>query len=83
MEILIHPHAQDRMAERGVLNDEIIETVQSGESFDAKYNRTGFRKNFNYEAEWRGKFYHVKQVEVYAEKEFLHWLVITVISKYY
>ena len=83
MAIRIHPHAETRMAERGVSLEEIEETVKNGETFDAKFDRDGFRKNFNYEKEWRGKFYTVKQVEVYAVKEENGFLVITIISKYF
>jgi uncharacterized protein DUF4258 len=83
MTVKIHPHAETRMAERGVSNEEINETVIHGEAFDAKYGRLGFRKNFNFENEWRGAFYSVKQVEVYAVKEETGFLVITVIAKYF
>jgi hypothetical protein len=83
MIIKIHPHAEIRMNERGILHSEIEETINNGETFDAKYNRTGFRKNFAFEKEWRGTLYSVKQVEVYAVKEENGFLVITVISKYF
>ena len=71
------------MSERGVSHEEIEETVTNGETFDAKFERIGFRKTFPFENEWRGKFYSVKQVEVYAVKEENGFLVITVISKYF
>ena len=83
MIIRIHPHAQDRMPERGVTEEEITSTVENGESFPAKLNRLGFRKNFPYESLWNGKFYHFKQVEVIAVEENNAILVLTVISKYY
>ena len=31
MMIRLHPHAEDRMAERGATEQEVIETVQAGE----------------------------------------------------
>jgi len=52
-------------------------------AFDAKYGRKGFRKNFSFDKAWRGLFYSVKQVEVYAVKEETDFLVMTVISKYF
>ena len=83
MSVNIHPHAETRMNERGVSYEEIEETVNHGETFDAKYGRKGFRKNFSFDSEWRGTWYNVKQVEVYAVNEGNDFLVITVISKYF
>ena len=70
------------MQERGTTPDEVIDTVQTGERFPAKFNRTGFRRNFSFGAEWLGRTYASKQVEVYAVDE-NGWLVISVIVKYF
>lgn len=69
MAIKIHPHAKERMQERGTTEEEITKTVEEGEQFPAKFNRTGFRRNFTFEDIWRGKKYKTKQVEAYAVKE--------------
>ena len=82
MEIRIHPHAQERMAERGTSNEDIIETITGGEKFPAKFGRVGFRRNFIFGGEWKGRRYLTKQVEVYAIED-RGWLVITVIVKYF
>ena len=82
MSIRIHPHAQERMAERGASDDEIINTVTGGEKFPAKFGRMGFRRNFVFNNEWKGRWYSSKQVEVYAIEE-QGWLVVTVIVKYF
>ena len=37
MKVNIHPHAAARMGERGATEQEIIETVESGEQFPAKF----------------------------------------------
>lgn len=79
----IHPHAQLRMQERGATEEEVIETIYTGESFEAKFGRTGFRRNFARETEWRGKFYPNKQLEVYAVMEENGWTAITVLVKYF
>ena len=39
--VRLHRHAQDRLLERGATEDEVIATVESGESFTAKYDRRG------------------------------------------
>ena len=83
MKIKFHPHALDRMKERGVTRDEVIVVVKNGEKIPAKFSRTGFRRNFQYNKKWRGRYFNTKQVEVYAVKENSDWLVITVIAKYF
>ena len=55
MAIRFHPHAKERMEERGATREEIIKTVESGEEFTAKFSRIGFRRNFPYRSMWRSK----------------------------
>ena len=71
------------MGERGATRLEVTATVEDGERFPAKFGRTGFRRNFPFGDEWRGKAYRTKQVEAYAVREDSDWLVITVITRYY
>ena len=77
------PHARERMEERGVTEYEIINTVEEGEEFSAKFGRTGFRRNFEFGGVWRGKQYQTKQVEVFTVNENDRFIVITVIVKYF
>jgi hypothetical protein len=81
--IKIHPHAIERLKERGATENEINITVESGEMFPAKFNRTGFRHNFDFNSFWNNKLYQNKQIEAYAVKEDNAWLVITIIVKYF
>ncbi len=81
--IRFHPHALERMKERGASKSEVREAIQRGEQFAAKFGRTGFRKNFLFEREWNNKFYQIKQIEVFAVQENSNWLVITVITRYF
>jgi len=60
MTIQIHPHARERMEERGATKDEVIKTVERGERFPIKFGRTGFRHNFLFKGKWRGKRYNTK-----------------------
>jgi hypothetical protein len=83
MTIRFHAHAQERMAERGATEDEVKSTVEQGEQFPARFGRTGFRRNFFFDKEWRGKHYRTKQIEAYAVQEGSDWLVITVITRYF
>ena len=63
MLVRFHPHAQERIEERGTTEDEVRATVESGEKFPAKFGRTGFRRNFPFNNRWRGHSYRTKQVE--------------------
>ncbi|MEK7560738.1 MAG: hypothetical protein AAB539_02165 [Patescibacteria group bacterium] len=83
MRILFHPHARDRIRERGTTATEIIKTVETGERFSAKFGRIGFRKNIASSNMHSNKRYHAKQVEVYGVKTGNDFIVITVIVKHF
>jgi hypothetical protein len=46
MSVRLHPHAKERLSERGATEEEIITAIETGETFPAKFGRTGFRRNF-------------------------------------
>lgn len=79
----LHPHARERLSERGATEEEVVLTVNAGETFPAKFGRTGFRRNFSFDVVWKGKDYSTKQVEAYCVKEGKNWLVITVVTKFF
>ena len=79
----MHPHARERLTERGATEDEVIVTIETGETFPAKFGRTGFRRNFAFGERWEGKVYATKQVEVYAVKEDEDWLAITFVTRFF
>lgn len=81
--VRLHPHAKERLLERGATEQEVISTVEFGETFPAKYGRTGFRRNFNFNANWRNKHYSTKQIEAYAVQEHNDWIIITIITRYF
>lgn len=83
MAVHFHPHARERMEERGATEDEVEAVIEQGEEFPARLGRTGFRRNFLFDSEWRGRHYRIKQVEAYAVREGDDWLVITVITRYF
>jgi hypothetical protein len=83
MNIRLHPHAKDRISERGASEAEVVATVREGERFPAKFRRTGFRRNFPFDSEWHGRRYATKQVEAFAVKTKSGWLVITVLVRFY
>ena len=71
------------MNERGTTQKEVKSTIKEGEQFPAKYNRTGFRRNFPFQSKWRGKHFNIKQVEAYTIQDGSDLLVITVITHYF
>jgi hypothetical protein len=81
--VRLHPHAAARIAERGATPEEVEATVVAGEHFPARFGRTGFRRNFAFGGNWRGKRYRTKQIEAFAVEEEGDWLVITVLVKYF
>ena len=83
MTVRIHPHARERMSERGATDAEVVATVEQGERFPAKFGRVGFRRNFAFERTWRDRSYAMKQIEAFAVLEDNDWLVLTVIVRYF
>ena len=83
MKVRLHPHAQDRLRERGATEGEVIATIERGERFAAKHGRIGLRCNFPFDGEWNDRRYSTKQIEAYAVEEKDGWLVITVIVKFF
>jgi hypothetical protein len=71
------------MRERGSTEDEVVATVEQGEQFPAKFGRTGFRRNFSFDADWHGRHYGTKQIEAFAVQEDADWLVITIIARFF
>ncbi|MFC2166138.1 DUF4258 domain-containing protein [Acidobacteriota bacterium] len=83
LSIKFHPHAQERMLERGATVDEVRNTINKGERFRAKFGRSGFRMKLFYDDFWKGHYYYTKQLEVYGVEEGEDFIVITVIVKYF
>jgi hypothetical protein len=81
--VVIHPHAKSRAAERGTTEPEIVDVVETGEVFPAKYGRTGFRKTIIYNDLWHGVHYYAKQIECFAVQEQEDWIVISLLIKYF
>ena len=44
MSVRLHPHAKERLSERGATEEEIITAIETGETFPAKFGRTGFKE---------------------------------------
>ncbi|MGB9613196.1 MAG: DUF4258 domain-containing protein [Candidatus Margulisiibacteriota bacterium] len=82
-EIEFSQHALDQLQDRGATKEEVIKTIREGEQVPAKKGRLAFRKNFSFEAEWKGKIYKVKQVMPIIIEESDKLVVITVYTFYF
>lgn len=81
--VRFHPHAIERMEERGATIDEVKKTIEHGERFPAKLGRIGFRRNFPFKSEWKNRYYETKQIEAFVAHEGSDYLVITVITRFF
>jgi hypothetical protein len=76
-------HAREQMLERGASEDEVSETIRTGEEVPAKHGRRGYRKNFQYDHIWSGRTYAIKQVLPIVAEEADELVVITVYTFYF
>ena len=60
--IVLSEHAVHRLATRGTNEEEVHRAVLEGLREPAKGNRWMCRLNYQYESEWQGKYYTIKQV---------------------
>ncbi len=82
-QIIFSLHSRENMIDRGTDENEIIETIHTGEKISAKKDRIAFRKNFTFESLWKNKFYRVKQVMPIVKEEGNTYVVITVYVFYF
>ena len=81
--ICLTAHAVEQCAERGATEDEVREAIERGVREPAKRGRSLYRLNFQYQAEWQGKFYALKQVAPVAVEEENEVVVVTVYTFYF
>ncbi len=71
-------HALDNLFDRGASREETEQAIRVGERLPALKGRIAFRKNFNHNGMWKGKFYQVKQVMPIVVEEPDRFVVVTV-----
>jgi hypothetical protein len=82
-EIEFSPHVRDQLVDRGTSEEEIKLSIRDGEKVPAKKGRKAYRKNFNFESYWKGKYYSTKQVIPIVKEESDRIVVITVYVYYF
>jgi hypothetical protein len=83
MAIIIHPHAVQRMEERGATREDVLRTIEMGRISSARFGRRRYGRTFPFSDYWRGQFYEHKHVEVYCVDEGEDIIVVTVVVKYF
>ncbi len=81
--IRLTKHAAEQAAERGATEPEIVEAIRSGDRELAKANRQMARYNYEFQADWAGHYYPIKQVAPVFVEEEQEIVVITVYTFYF
>lgn len=81
--IVFSLRAQEKMIDRGASEEEIRLAIGTGNPEPARKGRVIFRKNFNFNKNWRGKHYAVKQVVPIVSQEEDNFVVVTVFVYYF
>jgi hypothetical protein len=75
-------HAAERSAARGATEAEVKEAIERGIREPAKRGRFIYRLNLQYNAEWQGTWYAIKQVAPVVVEEQTEVVVVTVYTFY-
>ena len=81
--VVFSNHALEQMRDRGAEQSEVEMAINTGEEIPAKQGRKAFRKNFSFNATWKGRYYDVKQIVPIVAEEPDTWIVITVYVFYF
>ena len=83
MVVEISDHAKEQMVERGASEAEVLLAIEKGERESARKNRKLFRKNFQFNGNWRDRQYKIKQVAAIVAYEGDKLIVVTVYVFYF
>lgn len=78
MEIQIDTHTLERAEERGTIEDEIKDVINTGSNIPAKYGRIGKVKVYDFKQKRLDKYYEQKRVEVFYTIEGDKIITVTV-----
>jgi sugar-specific transcriptional regulator TrmB len=77
------PHALEQGTERGATKEEVIEAIRQGSREPAELGREMCRQNFQFKADWNGRYYAIKQVAPVIVETPKEIVVITVYTFYF
>jgi hypothetical protein len=81
--IRLSGHAKAQCLLRGTDEAEVRIAIERGKSEPAKKGRFMYRWNFQYNADWQGRYYAIKQVAPMVAEEANEIVVITVYTFYF
>jgi hypothetical protein len=81
--IRLTTHALEQLVERGATEAEVREAIQRGVREPVKRGRFMVRLNFQYNSEWQGRFYAIKQVAPVVVEAQNEVVVVTVYTFYF
>ena len=81
--IRLTTHALEQLVERGATAAEVREAVERGVREPTKRGRYMYRLNFQYAAEWQGRFYAIKQVAPVVAEAQNEMVIVTVYTFYF
>jgi hypothetical protein len=81
--IRLTTHAIEQLVERGASEAEVREAIKRGAREPAKRGRFMVRLNFQYNSEWQGAFYAIKQVAPVVVEAQNEVVVVTVYTFYF
>ena len=81
--IRLTTHALEQLVERGGTEEEVRDAITRGAREPAKRGRFMYRLNFQYDAEWQGRFYAIKQVAPVVDEAQNEVIVVTVYTFYF
>jgi len=81
--IIIHPHALQRMEERGASREEVRRTIEAGRVSQARFGRQRYGMTFSFGNYWRAQLYEHKHIEAYCVVDGEDIIVVTVVVKYF
>jgi len=81
--IIIHPHALQRMEERGASREEVRRTIEAGRVSPARFGRQKYGMTFSFGNYWRAQLYEHKHIEAYCVVDGEDIIVVTVVVKYF
>jgi len=81
--IRLTAHATEQCVERGATEAEVRYAIEHGVREPAKRGRWTCRHNFQYDAEWQGRHYAIKQVAPIIVEAQNEMVVVTVYTFYF
>lgn len=81
--IRLTAHAAEQCVERGATQAEVRYAIEHGVREPAKRGKWMSRHNFQYNAEWQGRFYAIKQVAPVMVETVSEIVVVTVYTFYF